>query len=160
MKILILKNRTPMKLILICLVFCSFIATPPNDVWGILSGIKYDIKFDEELDDIVFTPKPTTAIKEMNGKTITIQGYKSSIVDFKSTSPKGITLLLYRYKKEVFSCTDLGLESYIEITPKEKMNLKEGILYTFKGVFNLNAKNPQTFSFQLKEAECQVSSPK
>jgi hypothetical protein len=122
--------------------------------------MKYDVEFDEKLNEVTFVPKPTAAIKKMNGKVITIQGYKSITDDYRSAFPDSTTFLLCKYEEHEFMCGGPGLESYIAITTKEKLNLKEGVLYTFKGVFELNTKDHLALPFQLKEAECEISKPK
>lgn len=140
--------------LIITLCFSLFAISPPSDTWEVLSELKFDIRFDEELDDVVFTPKPSKAIKRLIGKEITLQAFKSSLFEEDSDS-KTNKIYLCRYKTQIMDCCGgYGAEAYIEVQTDEKIEIKEGKPYVIKGVFELNTKDYLNLPFILKDAEC------
>lgn len=145
-----------MKPALILIISLSYFFVPtPNNIWQILSELKFNIYFDEKLDDIVFEPKPTPSILDMEDEIITIQGFKSIHRfegDIKSNQN---SIALCRFKTENEGCTSsFGDESYIEIIPNKALKLVEGKLYSFRGIFKMNTKDLDKLPFTLKEATC------
>ena len=48
---------------------------PKSKTWKILTSLQFDMKFDEKIDDVVFKPLFTKAIKNLDGKFIIINAY-------------------------------------------------------------------------------------
>lgn len=145
-----------MKLYLILTLSLSyFIAFPSTNPWEVLSKLKFEIRFDETLDDIVFVPKPDKAIKKLAGKELVIRGFKATLYTNESIGVPENKILLCRYKEQHWGCcSSLGIESFISIRPKENLGLVEGKPYIFKGTLVVNTKDYLALPYQLKDAEC------
>lgn len=138
------------------LAFCLslFTVSPPSDIWEVLSELKFDIRLDEKLDDIIFEPKPSKAIKHLIGKEITLQAFKSSFLE-ESFELKTNKIYLCRFKTQTMDCCGgYGAEAYIEVQTDKRIEIKEGKPYVFKGVFELNSKDYLNLPFILKDAKC------
>jgi hypothetical protein len=141
--------------LILTLCLSYFTVSPPVDIWEILSKIKFKITFDEKLDDVFFTPQPTKAIKKLIGKSIILEGFKHEIVFEGDSKLKKNVVHLCRYEPQKFSCcVPYGAESYIKVVLNKGINIVEGKSYRFKGVFELNMKDPLELPFILKKAEC------
>ena len=140
--------------LIIALCFSFFTVSPPSDdVWKILSQLKFDIRFDDKLDDLVFTPKPTKTIKKLIGKTITIRGFRFDIEE--NVESKTSKIYLCRYEENPYACClGYGAEAYIEVITDEIIDIKKDKPYLFKGVLKLNTKDYLNLPFILKDAEC------
>lgn len=145
-----------MKFGLILTLYLSYFAVaPPADTWDILSKIKFRITFDEKLDDVFFVPEPTQAIKKMRGKTIILEGFKQELFFEGDSKLKKNVVHLCRYERSKLSCcSPYGAEVYIKVVLNKDTNLVEGKSYRFKGIFELNMKDPLELPFILKKAEC------
>jgi hypothetical protein len=142
--------------LILALCFSFFTISPPSDdVWEILSELKFDLRFDKELDDIIFTPKATKAIKKLVGKKITIKGFRSKLYFEEDTELRKNKIYLCRYNTESLGCcTPYGAEAYIEVLLDENLTIEKDKAYLFKGVFELNTKDYMVLPFTLKNAEC------
>lgn len=130
--------------------FCFF---PPQGVWEILASLKFRIQYDEKKDDIVFIPKPSPALRSLEGKVINVYGYSTELFLGGEADASKHTIMLCRVKEEDFGCT-MGMEACIEVFLQKEYNLKDNERYLFKGKFELNAKDYLRVPFLLKEAEC------
>jgi hypothetical protein len=141
--------------LILALCFSFFTVAPPSDdVWKILSELKFDIRFDKKLDDVIFTPKPSKAIKKLIGKRIIIQAFKSKVFEREDFGSEEHAIYLCRYESEEMSCCSSPEAEYIEALPNEAIKLVEGKRYLFKGILKLNTKDYLNLPFILKDAEC------
>lgn len=142
--------------ILLSLFFlCAAFTSVPSSIWNTLSKLKFDIQFDEELDEVIFVPKLGSVIKKLAGETIIIEGYPSQLeFDYLPTDLDKQSFVMCRYEREEMGCSMLGVESYIEIKCNHKIKPSYGVLHTFKGKLKLNLKDPMRLPYVLEDAEC------
>lgn len=143
-----------MKLVLtLTLLLSSLAASGPTNPWAILAEMKFHVHYDTALEEIVFTPRPTRAIKRMVGQSITIEGFKTDLLP--EAASDATTIFLSKFVDHSFGCySSYGVESFIEIFPKGSFKTVEDQLYTFRGTFELNLDDPMKLPFRLRDAEC------
>jgi len=135
--------------------FSFFAASPPDSAWQTLNQLKFSIKHDVDLDDVIFTPKPNQSIKQLVGKEIVIDGYEAEIWSIGGDKSAPNAILFCQYEQKGFSCcSHIGAESYVELLPKEKINLEKGKKYLFKGKLVLNTEDHLRLPYLLENAEC------
>lgn len=124
---------------------------PPEDMWEVLGSLKFEVAFNEEVDDVIFTPVPNEQIKALEGQTITIKGFYYG----GKTEENTPTIILSRESwSDYHSCIMPSSSDLLLLFPDEQYLLKEEELYTFQGKFYLNSKDQLQLPLQLKQATC------
>jgi hypothetical protein len=139
-------------LLLLTSLFWALLASTPVDIWNTLEKLRFKISFDKELDDIIFEPIATPAIRALEGKYITIKGFQLDYLELEEQNNK--KLFISKYYLYSVSCIQPEQEHIIQISLNKELQLAEEKAYTFRGKFHLNESNLQAHPFQLHEAEC------
>lgn len=148
---MVVKSRNMKKLIspafLFFVVTAAFSQHP--DTWNAFAKTKFEPKFHEELGEYLFYPTFTEAVKEMEGKEITLEGF---YVPF---APEGDDyIILSKYPmSQCFFCGGGGPESVAEVNfAKDPGPFKVDDLITVKGKLKLNANDPDHINFIITDA--------
>lgn len=112
------------------------------DIWQILAQVSWPA-------DDSFRPRFSDPIQKLNGSVVTISGYLIPT----DMHGAGNTILLSAYPvQSCFFCGGAGLESVVEIYPRQKTIYLMKKL-TFRGTLVLNDHDPEHLLYQLKNAE-------
>ena len=129
---------------------------PPNGVWEILLALKFDIRFDAELDDVIFEPKFTKKIKELAGTSIELEGFiiPNDIANISGEmDDKGQRFMFSAFPlANCFFCGGAGAESVVEVFPKNPINYSKDKI-TVKGKLKLNSSDFLRLPYILEDVE-------
>jgi hypothetical protein len=121
---------------------------PKSKTWRILTSLKFDMRFDEKIDDINFNPLFTKAIQDLNNTFITINAYMYS-EDKESNS----VVLSYRPINPKKICSNIGGESLIQIKKSPNMKFKHEKPCLIKGLLKLQNSGYPYLPYHLSEIE-------
>ena len=102
--------------------------------WQTLSLVTFDTKFDDMLGIDVQVPKFSPAVRKLEGKTITLQGYILPLEGRRSQ--KYFIFSAYPYNLCYF-CGGAGIESVAEVYCKEPIKYTTKMI-TIRGTLSLN----------------------
>lgn len=105
-----------------------------TNTWQTLGLVTFDTKFDEMLGIDIQIPKFSPAVKKLNGKTITLQGYILPLEGRRSQ--KYFIFSAYPYNLCYF-CGGAGIESVAEVYCNESIKYTTKMI-TIKGTLSLN----------------------
>ena len=96
----------------------------PDGPWKDLLELKFSIKYDEEVDDVIFKPKFTSKIKAYENITIEIEGfiipYEIAANAMGDIDDDGQKFMFSAFPlASCFFCGEAGAESVMEVSPKE-----------------------------------------
>ena len=127
----------------------------PEGVWETLLELKYDFKFDERIDDIVYIPLFTPKIRALNGKEIEVKGFilPHDITKMAKTADnKGDMFIFSAFPAATcFYCGGAGPESIMEVFPKKPIAYSKQMV-TIKGRLELNEKDYLRATYILRDA--------
>ena len=134
-----------------------YINMEPEGHWETLLSLKFTIKFDEELDDVIFKPKFTKEIKKLEQEIIEIEGFiiphdiaSASMDDLEDNSSK---FMFSAFPiASCFFCGAAGAESVIEVSPAKPINFDKNSI-KIKGRLKLNENDYLKLPYQLENAE-------
>ena len=123
------------------------------DTWNEFAKTKFEPKYHEELGEYVFYPTFPPALKQMEGKEITIKGF---YVPF--APEDGDYIILSKYPmSQCFFCGGGGPESIAEVNfGKGSPKFQVDDLITIKGKLRLNTKDMDHMTFIVDAAELVV----
>ncbi len=134
---------------LVAVVATPSLAQTKVDMWNEFAKTKFEPKFYEKLGEYLFYPNFPAAIKALEGKEVTIEGF---YVPF--APEDGNYIILSKYPmSQCFFCGGGGPESIAEVsfikgTPKFQVD----DLITVKGILKLNADNIDHVNFIIEKA--------
>jgi hypothetical protein len=137
-------------LIVVCIFAASFVAAQGKvDSWNEFAKTKFEPKYHEKLGEYLFYPTFPAALKAMEGKEITIEGF---YVPF--APEDGDYIIISKYPmSQCFFCGGGGPESIIEVNfIKSPGKFQVDDLVTVKGKLKLNADNLDHMNFILEAA--------
>lgn len=135
----------PVLLILVC----SPAFAQELDMWNVFARTKFEPRFDEKLGEYLFYPSFTDAVKKLEGKEITLEGF---YVPF---APEGDDyIIISKYPmSQCFFCGGGGPESVAEVNfTKDPGRFKVDDLITVKGKLKLNTEDLDHINFILTDA--------
>lgn len=135
----------------------------PGGPWEDLLELKFNIHFNEEVDDVVFEPKFTPKIKAYEGKVIEVEGFiiAHDIVAKAMGSNKsdGQSFMFSAYPMaSCFFCGNAGAESAMEVTPKKPINYTDKKI-KLRGRLEFNTKDYLQLPYLLKDVVVVESNP-
>jgi len=127
----------------------------PIGPWEELLKLKFSIKFDEEVDDVIFKPKFTKKIKEFENKVIEIEGfiipYDIAASAMANLDDDGQKFMFSAYPlASCFFCGGAGAESVMEVFPKKPLSYTDKKI-KIKGKFLLNNEDYLQLPYILKD---------
>ncbi len=117
--------------------------------WKTLGKVTYKKKFDELLGFKVDVPVFSRDVKELDGKTITIQGYIIPVEGYKSH--KEFIFSAYPYSS-CFFCGAAGPETVMEVKSSEPVKYSVNPI-KIKGILRLNDKDINKLMYGLTDAK-------
>lgn len=131
---------------------------PPEGTWKTLLKLRFDVKYDERIDDIVFQPIFTDDIRALEGKEITLKGYilPHDITQMGGNPNKakndGSMFIFSAFPAATcFYCGGAGPESVVEVLPSKAIPYNKNIV-SIKGKLELNATDFLRLSYRLTNA--------
>jgi len=116
--------------------------------WPTLARVSFTKEYDELLGLKVDVPKFSAAVKEVEGKQITLRGYVIPTEGYKSH--KEFVFSAYPYSM-CFFCGGAGPETVIEVFANEPIEYSaEAVEVT--GILRLNGSDPNALMYRLEEA--------
>ena len=116
--------------------------------WPTLARVSFTKEYDELLGLKVDVPKFSAAVKELDGKQITLRGYVIPTEGYKSH--KEFVFSAYPYSM-CFFCGGAGPETVIEVFANEPIEYSaEAVEVT--GILRLNGDDPNALMYRLEEA--------
>jgi hypothetical protein len=102
----------------------------PIGPWKDLLTLKFDIRFDETVDDVIFKPKLSKRVLQYEGKIIEIEGFiiphEIAADAMASVDEDGQQFMFSAYPlASCFFCGGAGAESVMEAFPKEPLQYTE-----------------------------------
>lgn len=131
----------------ICLGFAGPLAAQSGS-WTTLARVTYKQEYDELLGLKVDRPVFAQAVKDLNGKRITLRGYVIPTEGYKSHS--NFVFSAYPYSM-CFFCGGAGPETVIEVFAKSPIPYSAEAV-TITGVLKLNDADPNALMYQLVDA--------
>lgn len=133
----------------ICIVISGIKSQPDKLSWKVLQKIDYEEKYFEEAKGYFLFPKFSSAVKSLEGKMVTIEGF---VIPVEASGTK-IALSANPYAS-CFFCGRSGPASIMTVKLK-KPNTKFKIddFEAFSGTLRLNADNIREFYYILEDAE-------
>ena len=119
------------------------------ETWNIFAKTRFEPKFDEQLGEYLFYPTFTDAVKKMEGREITLEGF---YVPF---APEGDDyIILSKYPmSQCFFCGGGGPESVAEVNfTRGPGRFKVDDLITVKGKLKLNSDDLDHINFIITDA--------
>jgi len=137
------------------LIFMGFVAQAQDAApetsdagWPTLARVSFTKEYDELLGLKVDVPKFSAAVKELDGKQITLRGYVIPTEGYKSH--KEFVFSAYPYSM-CFFCGGAGPETVIEVFANEPIEYSaEAVEVT--GILRLNGSDPNALMYRLEEA--------
>ncbi len=132
-------------------------STPPVGPWADLLKLKFSIKFDQEVDDVIFKPQFTTKIKSYENKYIEVEGfiipYEIAANAMGDMQDDGQQFMFSAFPlASCFFCGEAGAESVMEVSPKNPISYtKEKI--RIRGKLELNEADYLKLPYLLKDVE-------
>lgn len=130
--------------------------SPPTGIWEILLTLKFDIRFDAELDDVIFAPKFTKQIKDLENTMIELTGFiiPDDISNISGqTNDKGQRFMFSAFPlANCFFCGGAGAESVVEVFPKSPINYSKDKII-LKGKLKLNSDDLLRLPYILEDVE-------
>jgi hypothetical protein len=128
----------------------------PAGPWEELLKLKFSIKFDEDVDDVIFEPKFTKKIKAFENKVIEIEGfiipYDIAASAMASLDDDGQKFMFSAFPlASCFFCGGAGAESVMEVFPKNPLSYTDKKI-KLKGKFLLNNEDYLQLPYILKDA--------
>jgi len=129
----------------------------PQGIWETLLTLDFDVRYSKDVDDVVFEPKFTEAIKKLEGKMIELEGF---IIPY-DIAAKGVSDLEDDGQRFMFSaypiancffCGGAGAESVAEVFPKKPIPYTK-YRVKIKGRLELNTTDFLKLPYLLKDAE-------
>lgn len=117
-------------------------------VWQTLLSLKFDIYFDQELDDVFFKPMYTEEIKKLDGTRITLKAFMYS----EEASNGSVLLSAYCVKSQNTSAS-LSAESLIEIPNTPALVFKACKSCIVRGELSLNTDDYLKIPYSLKNID-------
>lgn len=124
-----------------------------SNVWETLLSLKYDIYFDEVKDDVVFKPKPSQAIKDLDGKMITLKAFMYS------EDESDGSIYFSAFPKNLYSCIASSTEDMIKIPPIPNLTFEDHKSCIIRGKLKLNTTDFFQVPYSLKEIDCIICEP-
>lgn len=127
----------------------------PGGLWDVFLELKFDIEYNQEIDDVVFKPQFTKDITALEGKWIEIKGYivPSDVVAtaMGESGGDGSMFMLSAYPaSSCFFCGGGGPESVMEVNPKKPIPYTKEVV-KLKGKLELNQTDFLRMAYILKE---------
>ena len=134
-----------------------YINMEPEGHWETLLSLKFTIKFDEELDDVIFKPNFTKKIKALEDQLIELEGFiiPHDIAAMALGDEDGASSRFMFSAFPVascFFCGAAGAESVIEVSPAKGIAFDKNKI-RIRGKLKLNDKDYLKLPYQLLEAE-------
>lgn len=134
-----------------------YINMVPEGHWETLLSLKFTIKFDEELDDVIFKPNFTKKIKALEDQMIELEGFiipHDIAAMALGDEDKASTRFMFSAfpVASCFFCGAAGAESVIEVSPSKGIAFDKNKI-RIKGKLKLNEKDYLKLPFQLLDAE-------
>jgi hypothetical protein len=119
------------------------------DAWNEFAKTKFEPKYDQKMEEYIFFPTFPDALKALEGKEITVQGF---YVPF--APEDGDYIILSKFPmSQCFFCGGGGPESIAEINfSKGALKFQVDDLITVKGKLKLNANSIDHSNFILTDA--------
>lgn len=121
--------------------------TSDND-WTSLARVTFKKEYDELLGLKVDKPLFSKAIKDLDGKRITLRGYVIPTDGYKSH--KEFVFSAYPYSS-CFFCGGAGPETVVEVFAKAPVNYSADAI-TLTGILRLNSTDPNSLMYRLEDA--------
>jgi hypothetical protein len=137
-------------LVVVCAFVTTFVAAQgKTDSWNEFAKTKFEPKYHEKLGEYLFYPTFPAALKALEGKEITVEGF---YVPF--APEDGDYIIISKYPmSQCFFCGGGGPESIIEVNfIKNPGKFQVDDLVTVKGKLKLNADNLDHMNFILDSA--------
>lgn len=127
----------------------AFAQTPKFDAWNEFAKTKFEPKYYEKIGEYLFYPNFPDALKTLQGKEITVEGY---YVPF--APEEGNYIIISKYPmSQCFFCGGGGPESIAEVTFKTNPGkFQVDDLITVRGKLKLNSDDIDHVNFILTDA--------
>lgn len=141
--------KVVLKVFVLMLFTSTLYAQGKFDAWHEFAKTKFEPKYYEKLGEYLFHPTFTDALKALEGKEITLEGY---YVPF--APEEGNYIILSKYPmSQCFFCGGGGPESITEVTFKGNPGkFQVDDLITVRGKLKLNATDMEHINFILIDA--------
>ena len=133
----------------LCCINSLFAQDKKADTWNEFAKTKFESKYNEKLEEYLFYPEFPAALKALEGKEITIEGF---YVPF--APEEGNYIIISKYPmSQCFFCGGGGPESIAEVNfAKTPGKFQVDDFITVKGKLKLNADNVDHVNFILEQA--------
>ncbi|CAA6824129.1 MAG: Unknown protein [uncultured Aureispira sp.] len=127
----------------------------PIGPWEDLLTLKFDIRFDESVDDVIFEPKLSKRVRQYEGKIIELEGFiiphDIAADAMASVDDSGQQFMFSAFPlASCFFCGGAGAESVMEAFPKDPMQYTDQKV-TIRGRLEFNTTDFLKLPYQLKE---------
>ena len=139
-----------MKILIMCLTWVHALSQPSRkDGWDLFARVKFETKFDKEVNGYFLVPVFDQKIKSLAGTEIELKGYYMPV----ETERNQLIISRSPYSS-CFFCGGAGPESIAEVMLKGKSpKLEVDQIITVKGKLKLNDKDVNHMNFILIDAE-------
>lgn len=127
----------------------------PIGPWEDLLTLKFDIRFDESVDDVIFEPKLSKRVRQYEGKIIEVEGFiiphDIAADAMASMDDDGQQFMFSAYPlASCFFCGGAGAESVMEAFPKEPLQYTDRKI-KIRGRLEFNTTNFLKLPYLLKD---------
>jgi len=127
----------------------------PVGPWEDLLTLKFDIRFDESVDDVIFEPKLSERVRQYEGKTIELEGFiiphDIAADAMASMDNDGQQFMFSAFPlASCFFCGGAGAESVMEAFPKNPLQYTDQKV-TIRGRLEFNTTDFLQLPYQLKD---------
>lgn len=134
---------------LFCNLINPLIAQQTTNYWNILAQVKIEQKQHATKGYSVDLPTFSLALQQLNGKTITLQGYMIPLQELRSQNQ----FVFSRYPFSLcYFCGAAGIETVIEVKSLQPIPFTEDRI-ALRGVLRLNPDNPNNLLYILEQAK-------
>jgi hypothetical protein len=127
----------------------------PTGPWEDLLTLKFDISFDESVDDVIFEPKISKKVRQYEGKIIEIEGFiiphDIAADAMASLDDNGQQFMFSAFPlASCFFCGGAGAESVMEAFPKDPLQYTDRKV-KIRGRLEFNTTDFLKLPYQLKD---------
>lgn len=126
-----------------------------DKIWKTLMDLEFDVRYDADLDQVIFKPLFTAAILALEGKEIEIKGFviPLEMVEKVMEIPDDMFMFSGLPLASCYFCTDAGPETVMEVLPAKPISLyNPNDAVTLRGTLRFNREDYLRLPYVLENA--------
>ena len=135
---------------ILLLIIAQFSLAQKSLTWDDLTDVKFTLKFSEEIGIEVTEAAFGESLKSLEAQQVILKGFMIPL------DPLSTQYVLSRYPMaNCFFCGQAGPETVVELRlhPKSIRRYSMDEVHSFKGILQLNEKDPKSLHYIIEEAE-------